>query len=145
MIAKPPPPHVFRSHGQFATRVEGRLIISEVTGPWNKELVEEWAYGSQPVVQAMAAHGPHIGIAVISGSMLCTPDALMSLRRAAAHAAAHLGCLAHVIVASRDVEGRDFVEPNFVRAYDQVLPLAIFYTLEEARAWSLARLAEAGS
>lgn len=145
MLAKPPSPHVFRSHGHFATRVEGRLIISDVTGPWNKELVEEWAYGSQPVAQAMSEHGPHIGIAVIKGSMLCTPDALKVLRQAAAHAAATLGCIAHVIVASKDVEGRDFVEPNFIRAYEGVLPLAIFYTLDEARAWSLAQLAAIGS
>lgn len=142
MLAKPPPPITFRAHGHFTTRVEGQLIISEVTGPWNKELVEEWAYGSQPVAQALAAHGPHVGIAVISGSMLCTPDALKVLRQAARHAATTLNCRAHVIVADASVEGRDFVESNFERAYEGVMPLAIFYTLDEARAWALARLAE---
>jgi hypothetical protein len=142
MLAKPPPPITFRSHGHFTTRVEGPLIISEVTGPWNKELVEEWAHGSQPVARSLAAHGPHVGIAVISGSMLCTPEALEVLRQAARHAADTLNCRAHVIVADASVEGRDFVESNFIRAYEGVLELAIFYTLAEARAWALARLAD---
>ncbi|QYF93658.1 hypothetical protein KY495_23920 [Massilia sp. PAMC28688] len=141
----PPPPLVFRPHGHFVSRVEGKIIISEVTGPWNKELVEEWAIGSQPVALALSKHGPHVGIAVISGSMLCTPDALKVLREAAEYTARQLNCLAHVIVADKTVEGRDFVEPNFFRAYEGVMPLAIFYTLDEARAWALAQLAAAGA
>lgn len=142
MLPKPPSPPVFRAHGHFTTRVEGQIIISDVTGPWNKELVEEWAYGSQPVAKRVSARGPHVGIAVISGSMLCTPEALAVLRQAARHAATTLRCVGHVIVADQSVEGRDFVEPTFMRAYEGVMPLAIFYTLDEARAWALARLAE---
>lgn len=120
-------------------------MISEVTGPWNKELVEEWAYGSQPLALALSKQGPHIGIAVISGSMLCTPEALKVLRQAARYAATELHCVAHVIVADKTVDGRDFVESNFMRAYEGVLELAFFYTLDEARAWSLARLQQAGA
>ena len=116
-------------------------MISEITGPWNKELVEQWALESNPVAKSL---GTHIGIAFIHGSMLCTPDALLVLGRAADHAARALDCVAHVIVADKTVEGRDFVESSFIRTYNGVLPLAIFYTLDEARAWSLARLAELG-
>ncbi len=141
MPSKPPTASPFRAHGTFLSRVEGRLIISDVTGPWNKELVEQWALEAGPVARQL---GPHIGIAVIHGSMLCTPEALLVLRQAARHARASLACVAHAIVAAPSVEGRDFVEPNFIRAYDGVLPLAIFYTLDEARAWALARLAEQG-
>ncbi len=143
MRNKPPPvtPTTFRAHGKFFSRVEGRLMISEVTGPWNKELVEEWALGSNPVAKSL---GMHIGIAVIHGSMLCTPEALLVLRRAAEHAAKALSCVAHVIVADKSVEGRDFVESSFIRTYRGVLPLAIFYTLDEAREWSLAQLAANG-
>ena len=131
----------FRPHGKFLSRVEGRLIITEITGPWNKELVEQWALESNPIAKSL---GAHVGISVIHGSMLCTPDALLVLGRAAEHAARSLDCVAHVIVADKTVEGRDFVESSFIRTYEGVLPLAIFYTLDEARAWSLARLAEQG-
>ena len=133
MQHKSPPTSPFRSHGNFLTRVDGRLIISDVTGPWNKELVEEWAIAAQPVAIGV---GPHVGIAVIHGSMLCTPEALLVLRRCAGYAAHALACVAHAIVADKTVEGRDFVESSFFRAYEGVLPLAIFYTLEEARSWA---------
>ncbi len=116
-------------------------MIADVTGPWNKELVEQWALASNPVARKL---GPHVGIAVIHGSMLCTPDALLVLRRAAQHAAGALACMAHVIVAGKEVEGRDFVESSFIRAYEGVLPLAIFYDLDAARVWSLEMLAQNG-
>ena len=130
---KIPTASAFRSHGEFLTRVDGRLLISDVTGPWNKELVEEWASASGPVARGV---GPHVGIAIIHGSMLCTPEALEVLRNCAAYAARSLECVAHGIVAAKDVEGRDFVESSFFRAYEGVLPLAIFYTIEEARQWA---------
>ena len=127
----------FPAHGDFLTRVDGRLIISDVTGPWNKELVEEWACAAHPVAKGV---GPHVGIAIIHGSMLCTPDALLVLRRSAEYAARGLECVAHAIVAAREVEGRDFVESSFIKAYEGVLPLAIFYTLDEARQWAFGLL-----
>jgi hypothetical protein len=141
MLHRSSPRSPFRAHGKFLSRVEGRLMISDVTGPWNKELVEQWALGANPVARQL---GVHVGIAVIHGSMLCTPEALLVLRQAARHAATALACVAHVIVADKSVDGRDLVEPSFIRAYDGVLPLAIFYTLDDARVWSLARLAEHG-
>jgi hypothetical protein len=141
MRAKPPTSFTFRAHGQFTTRVDGRLIISDVTGPWNKELVEQWAAASHPLAQAL---GPHVGIAVVRESMLCTPDALLVLRRAAQYAATSLACMAHVLVADKSVDGRDLIDASFIRAYDGALRFAIFYSLEEAQAWALALLAEQG-
>lgn len=142
MHYKPLTASSFRPHGNFLSRVEGRLMITDITGPWNKELVEQWALASNPIAKNL---GLHVGIAVIHGSMLCTPEALLVLRRAAGHAAGALGCIAHVIVADKTVEGRDFVESSFIRTYEGVLPLAFFYTLDEARAWSLARLEAHGA
>jgi len=131
----------FRPHGAFHTRVEGRLIISEVTGPWNKELVQYWGQRCLPEATLLAESGPWVGIAVIGESMLCPPDALAMLRRIVAHSASHLQCIAHVIVAGPEVDGRDFLEPIFARVYEGLVEHAIFYTFEEARAWSLALLA----
>ncbi|WP_426107875.1 hypothetical protein [Massilia sp. TSP1-1-2] len=137
MLHKRTPTHAFRPHGTFLTRVDGRLIISDVTGPWNKELVQAWALAVQPVAMGV---GPHVGVAVIHGSMLSTPEALLVQRRCAEHAARTLGCVAHAIVADKTVEGRDFVESSFFKAYEGVLPLAVFYTLDEARSWAAALL-----
>lgn len=133
---RPPTSH-FQAHGEYLTRVDGRLIISDVTGPWNKEFVEQWALAAGPVAKGV---GPHVGIAVIHGSMLCTPDALLALRSSAEYGAHHLDCVAHAIVADKAVEGRNFVESSFYNAYQGVLPLSIFYTLDDARIWANALL-----
>lgn len=134
----------FRPHGKFTTHVEGRLIVSEVTGPWNKELVEFWGARCLPDAKALGASGPWVGIAVIRESMLCPPSAIDSLRRIAQYSGAKLNCLAHVIVADASVDGRDFLEPAFARIYEGAVEHAIFYTFDEARAWSLALLRSKG-
>jgi hypothetical protein len=133
----------FRPHGKFATHVDGRLMVSEITGPWNKELVEYWGLRCYPEAKRLSEEGPYVGIAVIRESMLCPADALESLRRIVRYSATHLNCIAHVIVADAGVDGRDFLEPVFARIYEGVVAHAIFYTFEEACAWSLALLAGA--
>jgi hypothetical protein len=48
------------------------------------------------------------------------------------------------MVADRATDGRGLVDNSFIRAYDGVLPFAIFYTQDEARQWALALLASQG-
>ena len=131
----------YRPHGTFSTYVEGQLMFSEITGPWNKELVEYWGQYCYPQAKALSDVGPYVGIAIIHGSMLCPVDALESLRRVVRYSATKLRCIAHVIVADASVDGRDFIEPVFARVYEGLVQHAIFYNVEDARAWSLALLA----
>ncbi len=132
----------FRPHGRFSTRVEGQLLVSEITGPWNKELVEYWGQYCYPSALRLSEAGPYIGIAHIRESMLCPADAIETLRHIAYLSATRLRCLANVIVADAGVDGRDFLEPVFARAFEGVIDHAIFYDMDAARAWSLARLRE---
>ena len=135
----------FRPHGRFSTHVEGRLMVSEITGPWNKELVEYWGLRCYPDAKLLSDSGPYVGIALIRESMLCPPDALESLRKIVRYSATKLHCIAHVIVADASVDGRDFLEPVFARIYEGVVEHAIFYGMDEARAWSLALLRASGA
>ena len=135
-------PSPFLPHGKYVSHVEGRLLVSEVTGPWNRELVDNWGLDCYPLAQALSAEGPYVGIAIIRESMLCPPDAMESLRKVAHLSATRLQCLAHLIVADASVEGRDFLESTFVRLYEGVIAHRMFHTLEQARTWSLALLAE---
>lgn len=135
----------FRPHGSFSLRVEGRLVISHITGPWNKELVTAWAKACQPEGKILSDSGPYVGIAVIGASMLCPPDAMETLRRAVRYSATRQRCIAHVIVAGASVDGRGFLEPVFARIYEGVVEHRIFHELDEARAWSLAHLAANGA
>jgi hypothetical protein len=135
-------PH-FSIHGDFSWYVEGRLVITDVTGPWNKELVELWSKSLYPLALELSHTGPHVGIAQLHRSMLCPPDAMTALRRSVVHSV-KLGCLCQVIVVGPGVEGRNFVEPVFTQVYQGLSPYRIFEQLAEAKAWSNALLHEKG-
>jgi hypothetical protein len=126
----------FRVHGNFNCYIDGQVLVTEVTGPWNKELVEAWAEFTYPIALAASSRGAYVGIAQIHRSMLCPPDALEALRQKVRYASKHLNCICNVVVAGHEVEGRDFVEPNFVQIYENVVPYRFFYELDEALAWS---------
>lgn len=116
-------------------------MITEVTGPWNRELIDTWAAHCLAPARELAAGGPYVGIAVVRESMLCPPDAIEALRKVAQYAAARLQCRGFVVVAGPEVEGRDFLAPTFARIYAGVVAHQIFDALEPAMAWSLALLA----
>lgn len=131
---------LFVPHGQFDAYVDGRLVISRVTGPWNKELVDAWALALHPLAKAVCADGPHVGIAIIQESMLCSPDALEVLRRVVLYSVQHLDNIAHVIVADASVEGRTLLAPTFASIYAGVVSHRLFETLPEAKEWANALL-----
>lgn len=134
----------FAPHGQFRTWVEGRLIFTDVVGPWNRELVEHCARELHAHALALAGSGPHVGMAIIRGSLLCPPDALEALRRMIAYSAAHLNCIGNVIVAGPEVEGRRLVRSLYEGLYDGRTPYYLAEDEESARAWALDLLAQHG-
>lgn len=117
-------------------------MITEVTGPWNRELIDYWAQQSFAQASALSAEGPYVGIALIRESMLCPPDALETLRKVVKYSATKLNCVANVIVADRSVEGRHLMEPTFAKIYEGVVEHRFFYELEPAMAWSRGYLAQ---
>ncbi len=133
----------FRAHGKFTFRVDGQVIVSDVTGPWNKELVEAWGQEVYPTAKGLAAIGPNAGIAIVHESMLCPPDALASLKLLVQYSATKLNCVSHCIVATRDTAGRDLLQATFARIYEGIVAYQLFDNLDEAMAWSQAQLAKA--
>jgi hypothetical protein len=134
----------FQPHGEFTARVEGRIIISEVVGPWNKELVDQWAAALHVVAKQLCATGPHVGIAVLHGSMMCPPDAFTAMRQAISYAAAKLDCIGNILVAEASVEGRALLLPVYAQLYGEGVPQRFFYDIDSAKAWALTLLAERG-
>jgi hypothetical protein len=138
--------NLFRPHGWYGnSRVEGRSIITELNGPWNKELIEHWARDVTPMARELGKQGHYAGIAVIHESMLCPPDALQMLEKVVKYGAEHLNCIAHIIVADKSVEGRHLVEQAYARVYAPHVAYNFFDTLEEARAWAEALIASRNS
>lgn len=135
-MAKPFPPH-----GKYKIYCDGRLLVSEVVGPWNIEFIRDWSTAAIPLCEELKAQAPWIAIAMISGSMLATPEAMDALRKVIQNSVQHYGCIAHVLVAKPEVAGRGIVEWAFQRTYDGLTQSAFFDDYESAKAWSLALLA----
>ena len=131
----------FLAHGDFTAQVEGRLIISEVNGPWNLELVVSWCDALYPVARALSAGGPHVGIAVIHHSLMCPPDAFAYLRRAITYSARHLGCIGNCIVHAPEVDGASLMEAMYMPVYQNLTPHLFCDSLDQARSWGLQLLA----
>jgi hypothetical protein len=134
----------FRQHGEFTALVEGRLVISEVSGPWNRELVVNWCKFIYPVAKQLAAGGPHVGIAVVHHSLMCPPDAFDYLRDAISYSARQLGCIGNCIVHAPDVEGAALIGAMYQPLYDNLTPHLFCDSLDQAKAWGRALLAAKG-
>jgi hypothetical protein len=131
----------FQQHGEFKAYIDGQVIVSEVVGPWNRELVLAWAAEMFEYGKKLSATGPYVGIAVIHGSMLCPPDAFEALRRAISYGSRKLGCKGNILVADASVEGRTLLLPTYEKLYDDAIPHRIFYDFDKARAWAMELLA----
>jgi hypothetical protein len=134
----------FLPHGEFKAYLDGRIIVSDVVGPWNRELVDQWAAEMLVLVTQMHRSGPHVGLAILRGSMLCTPDALTAMRQALGYGTAKGGCIGNAVVADADVEGRALMLPTYDGLYDERAPHRFFYDVHSARAWALSLLAAQG-
>ncbi len=132
----------YSQHGSFATRVEGRLIISDVNGPWNVELVRSW--GREAHALAVGLSGPHVGIAVLHGSVMCPPDAFALMREMIAYAIAHLDLIGNCVAADATVEGASLLEPLYANFYDPGTPHRFFSDLDECKSWAAQLLAAKG-
>ena len=134
----------FIPHGEFKLRLEGRVLISEVVGPWNLEFVNAWMKVAHPMVKELAATGPHVHMTIVTGSLLCTPEALDRLAEVIVYTTAHMRCIGNPVVAAADVEGRALFELMYARIYDGSPPRGLFLDYASAKAWSLELLAAQG-
>lgn len=134
----------FEPHGQYKLRLEGRVLISELVGPWNLELVDAWMKAAHPMVKALAATGPQVHMTIVTGSLLCPPEALDRLAAVIVYTTAQMQCIGNPVVAAANVEGRALFEPMYARIYDGSPPRGLFLDYASAKAWSLELLAAKG-
>ncbi len=133
-----PSKFVFRPHGKFKIWTEGALLLTEVIGPWNRELVLQWQKQAIVVAKELGQRAPYVGITIVRESILCPADAMEAIGQATSYALARLNCLANVVVAEHDVVGRDVVQ----FAYEKIDVGHYFDDVETAKNWALALLAE---
>ena len=130
------PASVFRPHGKFSIRVEGQILLTEVTGPWNRELVEFWAHQALQFAQQFRADHPYVAVTEVYDSILCPPDALQRIAQAVEYANQHLSCLGHCIIAGSNVDGRDIIRHQ----YEKIQLGQIFDNRDDAIRWARQQL-----
>lgn len=123
---------IFRPHGKFHIWIEGQLLLTEVTGPWNRELIDYWAAQALELAQQFSTDRPYIAITTVHDSILCPNDAIDRIARAIEFSRTKLACLENLIVAADNVEGRDVVQS----AYHRIGLRRFFSKFEDAKAWA---------
>lgn len=91
---------------------------------------------SIPYCEQQKAQGAWVAVAMISGSMLATPEAMDALRKVIINSREIYGCIGHALVAAPDVAGRGIVELAFERSYGDITRTGFFDDFESAKAWA---------
>lgn len=129
---------LFRPPGRFKIWTEGQLLLTEVTGPWNRELVDHWAKQALQLAGTFSPDRPYVAITTVFVSILCPADALERIKQAIDFSQHELPCIANIIVADASVEGRELVKETYARIG---LP-GFFEDLESAKNWAKQALQE---
>jgi len=132
----------FSQHGDFELSIDGRLLVVDVAGPWNLELIRNYAAQATPLARQLAETGPWVLISVARRSVLFTPDAIEALRETAQRHTADSGRIATAYVVDPAVEGYHLVNAIFEEIYRDVCPVAIFETRAEAKRWAAEQLSK---
>lgn len=119
--------------------IEDQFLLTEVTGPWNRELVDYWAQQALPLAQSFSSSLPYVAITTVHESILCPPDALERIAQVVDYAIKKLPCLGHAIVADHTVSGRDIVRFS----YEKIQLEHIFDNLHQAKTWARELLEQA--
>lgn len=131
----------FLPHGEFGLYRDGRILVTTLRGPWNTELVQLWAKAAHPYsIEMQADGGAWGGIAIITESMLGTPEGMHALRNAVSYGVQKLGCISYVVVAAPEVAGRGIVESAFQRVFEGICLSNFFDDYASAKAWTLAQI-----
>jgi hypothetical protein len=125
----------FRPHGKADLRIEGQLIIVDLEGPWNAELVELIHERVADLKATLTANGKWGLLINVSYSLLCPLETFDTIRRSVLEDAEHNGHAAVAFVAARSVEGRGLLEAWYCKFYEGICPAAFFETLDEAKRW----------
>ena len=131
----------FKPHGSFGLHRDAQVIVIEATGPWNLELIQQYAHDVLPVIKEISADGPWGAIVIVKNSVLFTTEAAVALREAGFRSAKSSGRVAVSYVITAEVEGAAFAPTIIKHIYEGLNPWAIFTDIGAAMAWTRAQIA----
>lgn len=134
----------FPAHGSFTLRIDGQLLLVDLLGPWNAELVARYQQELDAAARQLAAGGRWAVVVQVYSSALFTPEAMRSMQRKAEAQAAALQRAATAFVIAPEVEGSGVIEPALRKVYAPSQAFAVFADVPPALAWAHAQLAGSG-
>lgn len=137
----------FPAHGRVDFSVDDNIITSQVTGPFNAELVKAVPRTRAEAFKTFVRRGKWGDLIVFRSSALASADAMAALADNLRHRHS-TGQLPHAtaLVLPPDVEGARLLAPSYLKcfkdsAYDAAgIPVAEFAHEDDARAWLKAQL-----
>lgn len=121
--------------GSFTHQMVGRVLVTQLVGPWGREDMINWQDQSGTEVSRLAKRGLYATLMQITQSILCAPSALALLRTQVQDLVHHSSLVCAAIVASREVEGRGVAEQTYAEVYAGLCPFRFFETESEAMQW----------
>lgn len=130
--------HTFCPHGTYALHIEGRILVSHVSGPWNRELIEDYV-GAITAMIGKLAGSPWAMRATVTKNGMHTPESYAGLVEGIRRQRP-LGRVATAVILC-DVEAptivRSVLEKMYIEAEE---PHAFFDDETSANAWLADRL-----
>jgi hypothetical protein len=132
----------FPTHGEFIAYMDGRNVVTEICGPWNTELSDDYWRQSRDVIAWLDKGGPWAGTFVIHGSAMLSPEGFAGVRTRLIESSGSKR-LPTALVIGPTVEGYGLVDDLYRQTYEGVCRMELFETIAEARVW-LAQLVPLG-
>jgi hypothetical protein len=131
---------LFRPHGTFKVCLEGQILVQEVEGPWNLEMVEVWAASLTPFALQLEAAGHWAALVVYHGSLLTSPEAIQRMRQVITYSTQSYSEVACAVAANPEVEGYCLGAGIWAPVYEGLAPFQFFDDPAPAKRWLQAKI-----
>ena len=125
----------FSVHGSLKIEMSGQVIIAQVGGPWNLELIRLFRNMITPYINQISEQGEWGLIVHVTDSAMCPPDALSLIKKGADIDISNTKRVCTSYVISPDTEGYNLMLPIWYDIYTGKIPFEIFDTIDQAINW----------
>lgn len=126
----------FPAHGSASYRTEGRLLVADIDGPWNLELIQQYHAGMRPFIEQLSKQGPWGLVIVIHRAAACPPDAMALIRQGAIAQSLTTKRVCAAYVIAPGLPGYRIMDRFWRKIYVGVHPFEIFDELDAAILWA---------
>ncbi len=125
----------FPVHGESTVTHTGQIVLAEVEGPWNLELIRLYRKQMAAVIPAVEKQGAWVLVVRLHRTAICPMDAIDLIRQGIAQDAdSHRVATCYVM--TPQLEGYLIMKPVWRKLYEGLMPFEVFESLEDAQQWA---------